>query len=198
MDVQSYINSGILEEYCLGLLNEEEQAYLIQMSILYPEIKNELIAVERALEQLAESGAIEPGSEVKHRIMNMFGINSSDGSVNAEPFPTIGSNSDYQIWKNNLAHLIPAEPAEGISIEIIRDDERFRQMLVVSNQDIPEEEHGEYLESFLILEGRCECTVGSDIFTLSAGDFLQIPLHVTHDIRILTPHVVAVLQYEFI
>jgi mannose-6-phosphate isomerase-like protein (cupin superfamily) len=198
MDIQAYITSGILEEYCLGLLNEEEQANLIKMSILYPEIKDELIAVEIALEQLAQSGAIEPGLGVRQRILNMFGVKDTDEPVNPDQFPAIGRDTDYQTWLNKLEDLIPDEPTESLSIEIIRDDEYFKQMLVISKQDIPEEEHGEFLESFLILKGRCECTVGDSLHTLGVGDFIEIPLHTKHDVKILTPHVVAVLQYEFI
>ncbi len=198
MDIQAYINTGVLEEYCLGLLSEEDQAYLIQMSILYPEIKDELTEVESALEQLAHAGAIEPGLGVRERIMGMFGFNDTEEETAGYQLPPISKNADYQAWINTFKHLIPSEPTADIAMEVVRDDEQFRQMLVVSKQNIPEEEHGNYLESFLILEGRCECTVGNSIYQLGAGDFIEIPLHVKHDIRILTPHVTAVLQYEYI
>jgi hypothetical protein len=49
MDVQKFIQSGILEEYCLGLLSDEESAYLIQVAMLFPSIKSELTAIEQTL-----------------------------------------------------------------------------------------------------------------------------------------------------
>src|SRR6185437_14021050 len=126
-------------------------------------------------EQLAQSGAIEPGSEVKQRILDMFGLNNTAETVDLDELPAISKNTDHQTWLDALAHLMPAEPIEDLTIELIKDDGHFRQMLVVTKIDIPAEEHGEYLESFLILEGRCECTVGSSTHILGAGDFLEIP-----------------------
>ena len=198
MDIQAYINSGVLEEYCLGLLSEEDQAYLIQMSMLYPEIKDELAEVEAALEQLAQSGAIEPGLGVKQRILDMFGVREAGEPTDSHELPPISNDTDYQTWITALSHLISRESSHDLTVDLLKDDGHFRQMLVVAGINIPEEEHGEYLESFLILEGRCECTVGSSTYILSAGDFLEIPLHMKHDIKILTPRVVAVLQYEFV
>jgi mannose-6-phosphate isomerase-like protein (cupin superfamily) len=71
-------------------------------------------------------------------------------------------------------------------------------MLVISKIDVPEEEHDNYLESFFILKGRCECTIGENFYKLGAGDFIEIPLNTPHNIKLSTPVVVAVLQYRFV
>ena len=196
MDIQAYIESGILEEYCLGHLNEADEAYLIQMTLLYPEIKAELTAVETAFENLADLTAVEPSGNVKQNILAALGFAGDDLNIN--DLPVIRRATDPQPWLKAFAHLIPDEPKEDFVLNIIRDDKIAQQMLVTGNTDVPEEEHGEFFEGLFVLKGRCECTIGDELFALGAGDFIEIPLHVKHDIKLVTPFVTAVLQYRFV
>lgn len=197
MDVQQYIESGILEEYCMGLLNAEEQSFLIRMTMLYPEVKEELTAVELALEKLALSAAVKPREGVKQNILASLGFDDTKKQLDINNLPAVDERSDYLAWLNTLSHLLPVEPADFF-IHEVRKDDACQQMLVVTNMDVPEEEHGEFIESFFILDGKCECTVGDEFFMLNAGDFLEIPLHTKHDIKIVSPYVTAILQYRFI
>jgi len=194
MDIKEYIESGVLEEYCLGLLSEEDRSFLIQMAMLYPEVKDALIETELAMEKLASENALEPNHGIKQRILDTLGF----GKDKVEDFPTLTKDADYQTWLKNLAHLIPSEPSEDFYCEVIRKDDHIQQMLVIAKTDVPEEDHDDYQESFLILKGHCECTVGDKTINLFAGDYLEIPLHVKHDIKIMSPHVVAILQYQFV
>ena len=196
MDVQKYIESGVLEQYCLGLLNEEEQAFLIQMAMLYPEIKAELTAVELAIEKLAASGAVEPGGPIKQRVLASLGFNEVILDINN--LPAIDRNADHAAWLKTLAHLIPDTPTEDFTLNVVRNDDYYQQMLVVTNMDVPEEDHDDFLESFFILKGNCECTVGNELFKLGEGDFLEVPLHLKHNIKVTSPYVVAILQYQFV
>jgi quercetin dioxygenase-like cupin family protein len=197
-DIKTYIESGVLEEYCLGLLNEHDQAFLIQMTMLYPEVKAELSAVELVLESLAVSTAVEPAPGVKQKVLAALGFNADEDKLDINNLPAVNQNSNHEAWLTALAHLIPDEPAEDFTLNVVKNDEQFQQMLVVTKMDVPEEDHDDYLESFFILKGQCECTVGNDLFTLNAGDFLQIPLHVKHNIKVTSPYVVAILQYQFV
>jgi len=196
MDVQKYIESGVLEQYCLGLLDEEEQAYLIQMTMLYPEVKAELTAIELAFEELSAIGAVEPPNNLKQNILTVLGFDNV--GLNVDDLPVLRHSTDPSPWLNAFAHLIPDEPAENLIVNVIRHDATVHQMLITGNTDVPEEEHGEFYESLFVLKGSCECTVGDEIFTLGAGDFIEIPLNVKHDIKLLTPYVTAVLQYRFV
>lgn len=53
MDPKAYIASGILEQYVLGKLTPEEMAEVEQNAAQYPEIKEEIEAIELALEEYA-------------------------------------------------------------------------------------------------------------------------------------------------
>ena len=198
MDVQKYIESGVLEQYCLGNLNEADQAYLIQMTMLYPEVKAELTAVELAFEDISDLTAVEPARNMKQDILAAIGFTGENAPLNIDDLPVLRHSTDPGPWLRAFAHLIPDEPTENLTVNVIRDDAIVQQMLMTGNTDVPEEEHGEFYESLFVLKGRCECMIGDELFALGAGDFIEIPLNVKHDIKLVTPYVTAVLQYRFV
>ncbi|MCO6489169.1 MAG: anti-sigma factor [Phaeodactylibacter sp.] len=53
MDIRSYISSGILEHYVLGRLSPQEEAEVEKFAEQYPEIREELDAIEVAMEEYA-------------------------------------------------------------------------------------------------------------------------------------------------
>ena len=55
MDVKAYIESGILELYIAGLLSDEENQEVYLLSELHPEIKEEILAIENAVQTLSDS-----------------------------------------------------------------------------------------------------------------------------------------------
>ena len=198
MDVQKYIESGVLEQYCLGQLNEADEAYLIQMTLLYPEIKAELTAVELAFENLAAATAIEPLNDVKQNILAALDLAENNETLNVDELPVLNGPANPKPWLTAFAHLIPDELTEPLTINVLRHDAIVQQMLVTGSSDVPEEAHDEFYESLFILKGRCECTVGDNFYALGPGDFIEIPLNTKHDIKLVTPFVTAVLQYRFV
>src|SRR5476651_2586423 len=114
MDVRKYIESGVLEDYCMGLLNEQDQAYLIEMTMLYPEVKTELTIVEQALENLAVLNAVDPHPAVKQRVIESFDFDNT-GTLSLDDLPIIDHATNPQPWLNALGHLIPGEPSEDFT-----------------------------------------------------------------------------------
>jgi hypothetical protein len=53
MNIGEYINSGILMDYCLGLVTEENRNKVEQLCIDYPEIAIELRLLQKGLERYA-------------------------------------------------------------------------------------------------------------------------------------------------
>ena len=68
MDIKKYKSSGILEQYVLGLATEEERQEVELYARAYPEIKEELDAIELAMEQYASGHQIPvpPGVAQKY------------------------------------------------------------------------------------------------------------------------------------
>ncbi|MBK8426366.1 MAG: anti-sigma factor [Lewinellaceae bacterium] len=69
MDIQSFIQSGLLESFSLGHCSAEEQVLVEQMLAQHPEARAELEAIEKALEQYANAQSVPPPQGLKDRIM---------------------------------------------------------------------------------------------------------------------------------
>lgn len=68
MDINAYIASGVLENYVMGLASEQERLEVQCMSKIYPEIAEELHALESALENYAVQNAIAPPAQIKGKL----------------------------------------------------------------------------------------------------------------------------------
>lgn len=69
MDIKAYISTGILEQYALGDVSEQERREVECLSKIYPEIKTALQEAERDLQSLDEAGAIKAPIGLKSTIM---------------------------------------------------------------------------------------------------------------------------------
>ncbi|HVW98312.1 MAG TPA: cupin domain-containing protein [Mucilaginibacter sp.] len=197
-EIRKYIESGVLEEYCLGILPEAEQARLIEMSQRHPEVKEELSAVELAFEKLALTAAVEPAERIRKNLLDLLGPGKSSATLDTDNLPLISGRGDPEPWMNAFPQLIPDETPDEFQFNIIRQDDIVQQMIVSGNADVAEEEHSDFYEGLFILKGRCECTIGGAVHILGPGDFVEMPLHTGHDVKLLTPFVTAVLQYRFV
>ncbi|QRR02203.1 anti-sigma factor [Dyadobacter sandarakinus] len=68
MNIQAYIESGILEEYVLGTVSPQEKQEVECMSHIYPEIKEELLRTEKALEEYALKHQTPPPASLKESL----------------------------------------------------------------------------------------------------------------------------------
>jgi hypothetical protein len=64
LDLKSYIESGAIESYLLGLSDPEEIALLERMRNIYPELNFEISAMEYKLELAARAGSVPPPMRV--------------------------------------------------------------------------------------------------------------------------------------
>lgn len=69
MDLRSYINSGAVECYLLGLANAEEETLLHNMRRLYPELESEISITAFRLQEAAMEGGLTPPAEAWERII---------------------------------------------------------------------------------------------------------------------------------
>lgn len=80
MNIEEIINSGILNDYCLGLLTSDEKKKVEQLGNEYPEIAAELKALQNGLENYALKKNSEKKTALKQKIWNA--INKTDKSEN--------------------------------------------------------------------------------------------------------------------
>ncbi len=68
MDTKEIISSGILEQYVLGASSAAENAQVLAWAAEFPEIAQEIAAIQNALESFAIANAIEPKASTKAAI----------------------------------------------------------------------------------------------------------------------------------
>jgi len=77
MDKEKFLQTGLLEQYVLGLTDEQESAEVERYANAFPEIKAEIEAMREAVEDYARQYDIMPPDELKAKL--------SKGAVNPEP-----------------------------------------------------------------------------------------------------------------
>ena len=68
MDLEDYIESGIIESYLLGLATRDEVVTFERMRNIYPQLNGEIATMEYKLQRLGEEGGIAPPAQVWNRI----------------------------------------------------------------------------------------------------------------------------------
>jgi anti-sigma-K factor RskA len=69
VDIKEYIATGILENYVLGAVSEQERKEVECLSKIYPEIGAELKAVQMSMEAYVQSLAVAPPAALKNKIL---------------------------------------------------------------------------------------------------------------------------------
>jgi anti-sigma-K factor RskA len=68
LDLEDYIESGIIESYLLGLATREEVVMFERMRNIYPQLNGEIATMEYKLQRLGEEGGIAPPAQVWNSI----------------------------------------------------------------------------------------------------------------------------------
>lgn len=84
MNIQAYIESGILEEYVLGTVSPQEKQEVECMSHIYPEIKEELLRTESALEEYALKHQTPPPPSLKEALFAQMNFEVIEDAQNTE------------------------------------------------------------------------------------------------------------------
>src|SRR6478609_4302404 len=164
MNLQDYIDSGILEQYCLGLLDSAEADEVASYCLKYPQLRKELKSIEAAIEKMSAEKAVAPPSKLKDKVLARLGFTGNE-VLDINNLPPTDAYSNYLSWLQAVEHLLPTEPFEGLNIQVLQQNDKIAQMLVVAKVDVPDESHDNYAESFFILKGKCSCTInGEEIF----------------------------------
>lgn len=95
MEIKDIISSGLLEIHALGLSTSEEAAQVAVWINQYPDVKDELSAIETSMEDFAMANAVEPAASLKNKLTNK--IQSFSSSTRAiSPAKVTGISS---FWK---------------------------------------------------------------------------------------------------
>jgi len=102
LNKEDIILSGLLELYALGLASPEETLQVEEWINQYPEIKQELDAIENSLETYAQANAIEPSSSVKDKIFSQITKEEQKDNNNIPSTISIRQNKKCIAYQHSL------------------------------------------------------------------------------------------------
>ena len=195
MDLTAFLNSGLLELYLIGTLDQEEVLLVNQMRAAHPEVAAELASLEDFFEREALQQAVKPDPEFDDKMESLFLNLEIEQAMQLSDPPLITSFSNADAWFKMISPLLPKNDFDGRFEKLLRNDHKVMQALVITPEGVEEEVHENMHESFLILKGTCICTIDKETITMGPGAFMQIPLHQPHTIAVVTESVIAILQH---
>ena len=188
MTTKEYIDSGILEIYVMGTASDSEREEVETMAAANPDIRQEIEAISKALENYALTHPITPSPEVKPLLMAMIDYSERIKSGETISFPPeLHENSkaeDYATWLNRPDLNFSGSEEDNLFVKIIGNTPEVFTAIVWIKQEAPREIHHNEHERFLIIEGSCDILVGDKSNHLVAGDYFAIPLHEYHQVRV--------------
>jgi anti-sigma-K factor RskA len=126
MNIQEYIESGILEEYVIGSLSASEIQEVEKMISQYPELKNEVTAIENAFLIYAKGNAVKPALTEDHVIENVTGKPASNAPQ--PQVPDVPVNTIMDQLKKWLPWLILVPVALGFLYKSNKTNEAYTKL----------------------------------------------------------------------
>lgn len=187
-DLNTYLASGVVESYCLGNLAESETRTLLELAAQHPDLQAEIDATLAALQQYGARHTPAPG--LKHRTLNFLNTFLTKDIIDLAQPPLIHQHSDAAAWQEAVNGLQPDFQEDGLAVCSLKDTPDIELNLVWLYGELVEDQHPseEFVESFLILEGACECDFEGQIARFSAGDYFDVPAGIRHTIKNISDH----------
>lgn len=187
MDIKEYIMSGILEQYVLGALHDEEATQVEEVASKYPDVQKEIDDIRNALEKYALENAVQPSRKVKPFLIATidFMERMEKGETPSMP-PLLNEDStpsDFATWLNREDMVLPKD-SDDIFAKIINYTPQLQTAIIWIKDSAPHEEHRDVYEKFLILEGTCDVIVDDVPHPLVPGDYFAVPLNKIHRIKV--------------
>ncbi len=167
--------------------------------------KVDLEHAEEALTAYAVQHAVVPPLSMRDKIMaKIHKLNIHERTRNPftlENLPILTAQSNWLDWEAAVEGIeCPAE-YDNVYMHTLESNDTRELFVAWVQEVIPEEVHHDLLESFILLEGTCECNIWNEtgekrIVRMQAGDFIEMKIGEIHDIYITSPKPVkAILQW---
>ncbi|TGE20155.1 anti-sigma factor [Hymenobacter elongatus] len=110
MNTQEYIESGILEEYALGVLDEAQCAAVERYAAEHPEVRQELTFIQQGLEAYAEAHTQTPPAGMRERVLSGWQAAIRETPAAA---PVLAAAAPEAVVRSIASAAAPEEAAES-------------------------------------------------------------------------------------
>ena len=198
MDIDGYIASGILENYCLGICSDEERTTVEQYSTTYPVIRKEIENIRLSLEDYFKAKGIRPAPSVKIAVMQSIykQIAASDPS-----YPPLidGKLPATMMVKWIAAKDIPKPEAgfENLYVADLPSTNEVTNFFVHAKYGHEEEMHEDFIEYLYVIRGSCTMDFDGEKRSYREGDIISIMPHIRHSATVTSNEpMIALVQRQ--
>lgn len=181
MDIGAYINSGIIEKYCMGTCSAREREELEQLAAAEPRIREEINAVQASVEQYLLANQVKPAPSVKIKLMQEIYRQTAI----AEPvYPPLikgeVSVNELRSWIENTA--LPELPAdlENLAPTAIPSTGEIENFFVFARNGHDPELHDQFIEYLYVIKGSCIMYFNEKPVRFTAGQLISIMPGILH------------------
>ncbi len=170
-----------------------------------PPTSVDVAETEAALLAYAELQAVKPPLSIRDRILanmqKLKNFEDSRQSFTLDNLPILTPDANWLDWEAAVKGIEPSDDYEGVYMHLLENNERRELNLAWVQYEVPEEVHHDVLESFILLEGSCECHIfdangGKRIVKMRQGDYISFKIGEVHDIEITSAKPAkAILQW---
>jgi mannose-6-phosphate isomerase-like protein (cupin superfamily) len=154
---------------------------------------NDIALTEDALINFAKAHSLAPPSQLREKILGKLQHfeyqKKAQQKLALDELPWLGADANWLEWQDAVDGIAPPTHFKNIHLHTIESNEKRELFVAWVKEFVPEEVHHDVVESFLILEGSCECHITNPmgetrIVRLGQGDFYTMQTEETHDIII--------------
>jgi mannose-6-phosphate isomerase-like protein (cupin superfamily) len=185
--ISDYINSGIIEEYVLGLCSNEDKLEVEQLAQSHPEILSAINNFSQSIEHYTNENLIEPDPAIKPMLIATIDfltrLEKGEQPLSVPLLTPQTTVEDFHYWLNRPDIVLPVNKPD-VYAKIIGSTPEVTTAIVWLREAAPAEVHTNTYERFLVIEGSCTISIEDTLHNLVPGDFLSIPLQVSHVVTV--------------
>lgn len=185
------------------IFNDDFFEKLDEDSSMSEDLRN---ASESAIIRFSEAYAIDPPACLKQSILEKLKslqfAESNQQPLDISHLPILDETSNWLDWQTCIQDISPPSEFENAFLHPLETSPE-RELFIAWLKGVVEDEvHHDVVESFMILEGSCECSIvkadgHTHVVRLTVGDYLKIPIDEPHNIIVTSLQPVkAILQWK--
>jgi len=198
MDIDAYISSGILENYCLGFCTAAENAAVEKYAETYPAIRTEIDKIRSAMEEFILANEIKPSPAVKIGVM--LSIYSQMTKTDTSFAPLINEQIDpatLKAWVAAKDITPPAEDFDNLYMIDLPSTEQVTNFIVYAKTGHETEIHDNFIEYLYLIKGSCVMDFEGEQKAYGEGEIIYIEPNINHSATVTSSQpMIALVQRQ--
>ncbi len=181
MDIDAYIASGVLENYCLGFCSAEENKVIEEYATQYPAIRKEIDKIRYSLEDYFKANEIKPSPLVKISLMKQIYKQTAETDISFPPLIDEASPSPVLAqWVAARNIKRPDTDFENLFVEELPSTGQVTNFFVHARSGHEAEMHENFVEYLYVIKGSCVMDFEGKKIPFKEGELITIMPNIRH------------------